>query len=90
LASEVNSGLSMSFDDTHPQSKGRTPSFENVCLACRSCNENKSDLTEEDSLTSEILPLYQPANAATVRAFYLEPGYDTSGRANSDHGSFDR
>ncbi|MBD1867254.1 HNH endonuclease [Cyanobacteria bacterium FACHB-471] len=61
LTSEANSGLPMSFDHIHPQSKGGNTSFENVCLACRSCNEYKSDLTEaQDLLTGEIVPLFNP------------------------------
>jgi hypothetical protein len=61
LTSEANSGLPMSFDHIHPQSKGGNTSFENVCLACRSCNEYKSDLTEaQDPLTGEIVPLFNP------------------------------
>jgi len=51
----------MSFDHIHPQSKGGNASFENVCLACRSCNEYKSGLTEApDPLTGEIVPLFNP------------------------------
>lgn len=61
LTSEANSGLPMSFDHIHPQSKGGNTSFENVCLACRSCNEYKSDLTAApDPLTGEIVPLFNP------------------------------
>ena len=44
-----------------PQSKGGPTSFENICLACRSCNEYKSDLTEaQDPLTGEVVPLFNP------------------------------
>ncbi|MEP0960019.1 HNH endonuclease [Leptolyngbya sp. FACHB-1515] len=51
----------MSFDHIHPQSKGGATSFENVCLACRSCNEYKSDSTEgQDPLTGEVVPLFNP------------------------------
>jgi hypothetical protein len=61
LTSEANSGLPMSFDHIQPQSKGGNTSCENVCLACRSCNEYKSDLTEaQDPLTGEIVPLFNP------------------------------
>ncbi|MBW4420731.1 MAG: HNH endonuclease [Myxacorys californica WJT36-NPBG1] len=61
LTSEANSGLPTSFDHIHPQSKGGNTSFENVCLACRSCNEYKSDLTEApDPLTGKIVPLFNP------------------------------
>ncbi|MBL1176773.1 HNH endonuclease [Pantanalinema sp. GBBB05] len=61
LTSEANSGIPMSFDHIQPQSKGGNTSFENVCLACRSCNEYKSDSTEaQDPLTGEIVPLFNP------------------------------
>ncbi len=51
----------MSFDPIQPQSKGGNTSFENVCLACRSCNEYKSDLIAvPDPLTGEIVPLFNP------------------------------
>jgi 5-methylcytosine-specific restriction endonuclease McrA len=61
LTSEANSGIPTSFDHIQPQSKGGNTSFENVCLACRSCNEYKSDLTEaQDPLSGEIVPLFNP------------------------------
>jgi hypothetical protein len=35
--------------------------LKNVCLACRSCNEFKSDTTDaKDPLTSEIVLLFNP------------------------------
>ncbi|MEL7357907.1 MAG: HNH endonuclease [Cyanobacteria bacterium J06560_6] len=30
-----------------PQSKGGDSTFQNICLACRACNEFMSDATEE-------------------------------------------
>lgn len=61
LTQEINSGIALSFDHILPQSRGGTTSFENVCLACRSCNEFKSDQTEAvDPLTGETVPLFQP------------------------------
>ncbi|MBF2029214.1 MAG: HNH endonuclease [Oscillatoriales cyanobacterium C42_A2020_001] len=64
LTSEANNGLPMRFDHIHPQSKGGNTSFENVCLAYRSCNEYKSDLTEAPApLTGEIVPSFNPRNS---------------------------
>ncbi|MBI4782392.1 MAG: HNH endonuclease [Oscillatoriophycideae cyanobacterium NC_groundwater_1537_Pr4_S-0.65um_50_18] len=59
--SEVNSGIPMTCDHIVPLSKGGANSFENVCLACRTCNEFKSDLTTAtDPLTDESVPLFDP------------------------------
>lgn len=70
LTSEANSGIPMTFDHIHPQSKGGVTSFENVCLACRSCNEYKSDSTEvEDPLTGKVVPLFNPRNQQWAKHF---------------------
>ena len=61
LTQETISGISLSFDHIQSQSKGGATSFENLCLACRACNEFKSDLTEAvDPLTGETVPLFHP------------------------------
>lgn len=61
LTSEANSGIPMTFDHIQPRSKGGGTSFENVCLACRTCNEYKSDTTEaSDLLTGKVVPLFHP------------------------------
>jgi HNH endonuclease len=61
LTSEANSGIPMTFDHILPRSKGGATGFENLCLACRTCNEFKSDLTEAvDPLTGEMVPLFNP------------------------------
>ena len=39
--SKVNSKIPMAIDHIVPRSKGGTSSFENLCLACRTCNELK-------------------------------------------------
>jgi hypothetical protein len=55
-ARKVKQRHSMTFDHIQLRSKDGATSFENVCLACRTCNEYKSDSTEaEDSLTGEIV-----------------------------------
>lgn len=71
LTSEANSGLPMTFDHILPVSKGGDISFENLCLACRSCNEFKSDTTEaKDPVTDEIVPLYNPRTQRWSEHFY--------------------
>lgn len=61
LTSEVNSGIPMTHDHIQPVSKGGKTTFENVCLACRSCNEFKGDATEStDPLIGETVPLFNP------------------------------
>lgn len=59
--SEVLSGIRMAFDHIQPQSKGGQTCFENVCLACRSCNEFKGDTTTaQDLLSNQFVPLFNP------------------------------
>jgi len=51
----------MTYDHIQPRSKGGETTFENLCLACRSCNEFKADSTEAiDPLTGETTPLFNP------------------------------
>jgi len=58
---EANSGIPLSFDHILPQSKGGDATFKNICLACRACNEFKSDATEGiDLLTGERIALFNP------------------------------
>lgn len=57
----VNSGIPLSFEHILPRSKGGQNTFENVCLACRSCNEFKASTTEGiDALTGEKAALFNP------------------------------
>ncbi|MDZ8186478.1 MAG: HNH endonuclease [Nostoc sp. ChiSLP02] len=61
LTTEANSGIPMSYDHIQPRSKGGEATFENLCLACRSCNEFKADSIESiDPLTGETTPLFNP------------------------------
>ncbi|WP_121969865.1 HNH endonuclease [Leptolyngbya sp. BC1307] len=58
---EANSGIPLSFEHILPRSKGGGTIFENVCLACRSCNEFKSASTDGiDSLTGKKVALFNP------------------------------
>lgn len=61
LTSEANSGIPMTHDHIQPRSKGGETTFENICLACRSCNEFKADSTGSiDPVTGESVPLFNP------------------------------
>jgi 5-methylcytosine-specific restriction endonuclease McrA len=45
LTTEANSGIPMTYDHIRPVSKNGETSFDNLCLACRTCNEFKGDYT---------------------------------------------
>lgn len=61
LTCEANSGTPLTCDHIMPRCKGGSTSFENVCRACRSCNEFKGDATHAvDPLTGEPVPLFNP------------------------------
>jgi hypothetical protein len=58
---EANSGIPLSFDHIVPRSKGGETTFENLCLACRACNEFKSNSTEGvNLLTGVSVVLFNP------------------------------
>lgn len=74
LTSEANSGIPMTLDHLQPVSKGGETTFENLCLACRSCNEFKSDSAEAtDPLTGEIVPLFNPRTQRWLDHFRWSP-----------------
>jgi hypothetical protein len=51
----------MTYDHITPVSLGGDTTFENLCLACRYCNEYKSNLTESiDPLSGETISLFNP------------------------------
>jgi hypothetical protein len=59
--SQANSGQRMVPDHIIPESKGGERVFENLCFACRLCNEFKgSQVTSADPLTGQVLPLFHP------------------------------
>jgi len=59
LTTEANSGIPLTHDHIQPVSRGGATSFENVCLACRPCNEFKADvMTAVDPVTGETVPLF--------------------------------
>ena len=53
--------MPMTIDHIQPVSKGGLNILENLCLACRTCNEYKSDTTEAiDPLTGKFVALFNP------------------------------
>jgi hypothetical protein len=83
LTQEVNSGIALSFDHILPLSRGGTTSFENVCLACRSCNEFKSDQIQAiDPLTGGLVSLFHPRQQSWQEHFaWSEDGTRIEGRS---------
>jgi hypothetical protein len=58
---EANTGQPMTVDHIHPQAQGGETTFENLCFACRRCNEFKgSAISAQDPLTGETVPLFHP------------------------------
>ena len=58
---EDNTGQALTTDHIIPTAKGGGTIFENLCRACRHCNEAKGEQTEAiDPLTGENVPLYHP------------------------------
>ena len=58
---ETISGVPLTVDHIQPISKGGKMIFENLCLACRPCNEFKAANTEAmDPLTNETVLLFNP------------------------------
>jgi HNH endonuclease len=61
LTSEAVSGIPLTYDHVTPTSRGGLTTFDNVCLACRTCNEFKTNTTRAvDPLTQESTPLFHP------------------------------
>ena len=59
--SEANTGQPMTVDHITPQAQDGETAFENLCFACRRCNEFKGSATQApDPLTSEIAALFHP------------------------------
>ena len=51
----------MALDHVYPRSQGGATTFENVCLACRTCNEFKSDTVSAIDLdTGQLVRLFHP------------------------------
>jgi hypothetical protein len=58
---EANTGQPMTVDHIYPQAQGGETTFDNLCFACRRCNEFKgSAVSAQDPLTGETVPLFHP------------------------------
>ncbi|MFM8927403.1 MAG: HNH endonuclease [Rhodoluna sp.] len=83
LTQALNSGIPLSFDHILPLSQRGTTRFENVCLACRSCNEFKSaQIQAIDPLTGERVSLFHPRQQSWQHHFaWCEDGTRIEGRS---------
>jgi len=88
LTSEANSGIPLTIDHIQPVSKEGETVFENLCLACRTCNEFKSDrVSAPDPLTGQEEPLFHPRIQQWAEHFQWSPdgtqveGVTATGRA---------
>jgi len=64
LTTEAITGLPLTIDHIQPTSLGGETSFDNLCLACHSCNEFKAQhITGIDPLTGEEVPLFHARQA---------------------------
>lgn len=56
-----NTGQHLTIDHVTPQSAGGETEFDNLCLACRRCNEFKgSTIIATDPLTGDKVSLFHP------------------------------
>jgi hypothetical protein len=58
---EANTGQPMTVDHVVPQAQDGETTFDNLCFACRRCNEFKGSATRaQDPLTGETVALFHP------------------------------
>ena len=88
LTTEANTGQPMTMDHIVPQTQDGETSFENLCFACRRCNEFKGSATRaQDPLTGEEIALFHPRQQAWTDHFQwnesgeLVLGLTATGRA---------
>lgn len=61
LTAEATTGQPMTVDHIVPRSQGGASQFENLCFACRRCNEFKAGRTHaDDPLSGVRVPLFHP------------------------------
>ncbi len=73
---EANTGQPMTVDHISPQCLGGETMFDNLCFACRRCNEFKSGATTaQDPLTGEVVALFNPRRQVWAEHFQ----WDASG-----------
>ncbi|MBS1252799.1 MAG: CRISPR-associated endonuclease Cas9 [Anaerolineales bacterium] len=67
---EANTGQPMTVDHIVPQAQGGPTTFDNLCYACRRCNEFKGSATAgHDPLTGETIVLFNPRTRAWTDHF---------------------
>jgi hypothetical protein len=82
---EANSGIPLSFDHILPRSKGGETTFDNLCLACRACNEFKSNSTEGINLLTGVnVVLFNPRSQKWSDHFeWSEDGTKVEGKTST-------
>jgi hypothetical protein len=78
----------MTVEHVVPQVQGSVTTFDNLCVACRRCNECKgSATTARDPLTGDAVPLFHPRTQRWSEHFAWDapgthlPGLTRVGRA---------
>jgi hypothetical protein len=67
---EANTGQPTTIDHILPQAQGGETVFENICFACRRCNEFKGSTTHaQDPLTGEEVTLFHPRKQKWIDHF---------------------
>lgn len=68
-------GARFVIDHIVPEYAGGQTAWENLCLACHSCNEFKGVLTEAtDPITGQSVPLFHPKQQRWAEHFSWEEG----------------
>ncbi|GAB4577591.1 MAG: HNH endonuclease signature motif containing protein [Anaerolineales bacterium] len=66
----ANTGARFVIDHIIPEYEGGQTAWENLCLACHTCNEFKGIVTETiDPMTESIVPLFHPKNQRWLEHF---------------------
>lgn len=85
---EANTGHPMTVDHIVPQAQSDETTFENLCFACRRCNEFKgSTINAQDPLTGQTVALFHPRQQIWAGHFQWDAsgstliGLTASGRA---------
>jgi hypothetical protein len=80
----------MTVDHIIPQAQGGETVFENLCFACRRCNEFKGSVTRaQDPLTGETVALFHPRQQSWPDHFQWDEtgtlviGFTAVGRATT-------
>jgi HNH endonuclease len=65
--------MQFEFEHILPRSRGGQTTFENLCLACPSCNQLKSDRVEfVDPITADQVPIFHPQQQVWTEHFAWE------------------